>query len=97
MTKTKRELAKSLARCSSLTAKDAEAVIGLLTNLMGLHFINGGRKIALHTFGSFNIRIRRPFVSRHPKTGAIIIHPRKRSIAFKPSPQLVKLLNEVNL
>ncbi|RME62488.1 MAG: integration host factor subunit beta, partial [Nitrospirae bacterium] len=52
-----------------------------------------GEKIEIRGFGSFRVKKRRPRQGRNPKTGEKVDVPEKRVVHFKPSRELLALLN----
>ena len=52
-----------------------------------------GEAVKLRSFGTFQVRSKRPRVGRNPKTGAEYPISARRVLTFKPSPRLVSVIN----
>ena len=52
-----------------------------------------GEPVKLRSFGTFQVRSKRPRVGRNPKTGAEYPISARRVLTFKPSPSLVSAIN----
>ena len=53
-----------------------------------------GERVELRGFGVWSIHIQKARISRNPKTGEKIETPQKKTIHFKMSKELFKMLNE---
>ena len=71
-------------RCAELV----ELILGIITETL-----EGGEKVKLSGFGSFEVREKRPRRGRNPQTGEEILISERRVLGFKPSPVLRERLN----
>ena len=80
----KGELVDTVAEKSSVTKKQADAVISAAVESI-MEAVSKGEKVTLVGFGSFEPRARKEREGRNPKTGEEVpIHPR-RVLTFRPS------------
>jgi integration host factor subunit beta len=95
ITLTKRDLAQQLIACQHepelwMSQKSALDIIDTLTDLITLHFVNGGQSIVLRGFGTFKTKTRRAFIGYNPLTGDCLPVAAKKSVFFKPSAGMVR-------
>ena len=56
--------------------------------------ISSGKRVELRGFGVFSTNTQKARISRNPKTGEKINTPKKKTIHFKMSKDLFKILND---
>ncbi len=84
----KTEMAKKLAQRGNLTQADAADVVDNLFNpVSGIiaNELDGGGRVAIGGFGSFEVRRREARTARNPRTGETISVPARNYPAFKPA------------
>ena len=74
------------------TQKEAAQVVEIIFDCM-VRALRAGDKVEIRGFGSFRTRARRARTARNPKTGARVEVPAKRIPFFKPSREVLTLLN----
>lgn len=78
----KNELVASVAEKTGLTKKDSEkAVNAVLDSIQGA--LQGGDKVSLVGFGTFEVRSRKARQGRNPQSGETIKIPASKVPAFK--------------
>ena len=80
-TRTKREMAESVARKTDQTQLVAKAVIQKFLD-EAVEELAKGNKLELRDFGVFEIVMRKPRVGRNPRTGQRVEVPAKRVVTF---------------
>lgn len=88
----KSEMIKGLARKTKLTQVEVESVLDAFFDVVGLS-LACGEDVKLSGFGKFEVRHRRAVKRANPKSGEMMEVPAKRSLGFKPSPNLKARLN----
>ncbi len=84
----KSEMAKKLAQRSDLTqAQSAEVLENIFNPVTGIiaDELDGGGRVAIGGFGSFEVRHRGARTGRNPRTGETISVPARNYPAFKPA------------
>lgn len=84
----KSEMAKKLAQRSGLTQALSAEVLEIIFNpVMGIiaEELDGGSRVAIGGFGSFEVRRRKARTARNPRTGESISVPARNFPAFKPA------------
>lgn len=84
----KSEMAKKLAQRSGLTqAQSAEVLENIFNPVTGViaDELDGGGRVAIGGFGSFEVRHRGARTGRNPRTGETISVPARNYPAFKPA------------
>lgn len=88
----KRELVDAVAEKTGLTKSGAEeALDAVVTAISGA--LEGGDKVAVPGFGTFEVRERAARTGRNPQTGETMEIAASRSAAFKPASALKQSLN----
>jgi len=80
-TRTKREIAESVARRTAQTQLITKAVIQKLLDEM-VEELAKGNKLEFRDFGVFEVVMRKPRVGRNPRTGQRVEVPEKRVVTF---------------
>jgi nucleoid DNA-binding protein len=96
-TLTKNELAKRMRKIvapKKLSVYEAVCIVEALTDLLIKHFEEGGDKAVLQGFGTFKIRDRKEYETRHPISGEEMTVAAGRSITFKPAAEVKRRLNK---
>ena len=91
-TMTKADLIVEVSRVVEITRKEAEAIVETILGSIvdGLH---EGGKVEIRGFGSFRARQRAGRIGRNPKTGENVEVPPKTIPFFKPSREVLELIN----
>ena len=89
---TKAELIDALAKDTTLTRKECEAVLNSLTKSIQIA-LQKGQEIKLVGFGSFKVSQRAARTGRNPQTGATIQIKAARVPSFKPGKELKEAVN----
>jgi integration host factor subunit beta len=88
----KADLAGMVSGLEGLASGEAEAIVDAIFETM-IAAIQSGDKIEIRGFGSFRIRQRNPRIGRNPRTGQRVEVQAKRISYFKPSKDLLDLIN----
>ena len=75
------------------TQKEAEQIVEIILASM-VRALSTGDKVEIRGFGSLHTRKRRGRIARNPKTGARVNVPAKRIPFFKPSKEVLAVLNQ---
>jgi integration host factor subunit beta len=89
---TKADLIAELFPRIETTQKEAAQIVEIILGAMA-RALRGGDKVEIRGFGSFRTRPRRRRVARNPKTGVRVDVPAKRVAFFKPSREILAILN----
>ena len=89
----KAELITSMAEKSQLTKKDAEAALKAFIDSVQ-EALEGGDKVQLVGFGTFETRERAAREGRNPRTKEAIIIPASIAPVFKPGKELKEKVNK---
>ncbi len=89
---TKRDLIEALALKEELTDKDAQAIVNMIFDGFNNTLKKGGR-IELRGFGSFTVRLYKPYTGRNPKSGAKTQVRAKKQPFFKVGKELKTRVN----
>jgi len=89
---TKAELISNLAESGNITGKQAEKILAALADAVKKS-LQQGEKAVLPGLGSFSCVERRARTGRHPRTGAEIRIPAKRTARFSVSTSLSDALD----
>ncbi len=84
----RRRVAVHLDRGHNLLGRDAELVLGEITNCL-----ERGETVKLSSFGSFVVRKKGQRIGRNPKTGKEVPISPRRVMVFKPSAILKQRIN----
>lgn len=79
-----------------LRAEDASAMLDCVTERLG-NAIENGDRVEIRGLGTFQARLHAPKTTRNPRTGETMHLPGRRVVLFRPSPELVKKMNETGL
>ena len=90
---TKATLIEKLCSVLEVPRKEAAAIVEHILNSM-VRALERGDKIEIRGFGSFRTRHRRARIGHNPKTGVRVEVPARRIAGFKPSQDLLKLLQK---
>jgi integration host factor subunit beta len=89
---TKADLIADLFPKIGTTQKEAAGIVDIIFGSM-VRALRTGDKVEIRGFGSFRTRPRRARIGRNPKTGARVKVPAKRIPFFKPSGEVLTILN----
>ena len=73
--------------------KDLEKFTDIILNEIKFT-LKRGERVELRGFGVFSTKIQKARISRNPKTGEKVSTPEKKTIHFKMSKDLFKILND---
>src|SRR6516164_3955610 len=91
-TLTKSDLIAAVFPKIEATHNEAAQVVEIIFDSM-VRALRAGDKVEIRGFGSFRTRPRRARIGRNPKTGARVKVPAKRIPFFKPSGEVLTILN----
>lgn len=89
---TRNDLVPEIARACEIPQVHADVVLATILEAIS-EAIRKGDRVEIRRFGTFSTRNRGPRVGRHPLTGKPIEVPAKRVAVFKPSRELLELIN----
>ena len=89
----KKELSKKLARSSFLTQKESALIVDEMFQIM-IDELNGGEEISIVGFGRFYLYEHKPRPVRNPRTQEEMQLKSYKSVRFKSSSVVKKLLKE---
>jgi len=92
MTMTKANLIAEVSRIVETTHKEAEAIVETILASVATGLADDD-KVEIRGFGSFRTRQRAGRIGRNPKTGESVVVPPKTIAFFKPSKELLGLVN----
>jgi DNA-binding protein HU-beta len=84
----KNELAVQMVKDSSITKSDAMKVIDAFVDVVTIELKKKDAKITLVGFGTFKTIEKKQKKGRNPRTGAVIIIPKKKVVKFVAGKQL---------
>ena len=76
-----------------LPVREIEKILQKTFNLIG-DTLSSGDRVEIRGFGTFSITERKDRLGRNPKTGENIKIDSKKTLNFKPSKQMKKIINE---
>lgn len=88
----KAELITSMAEKSQLTKKDTESALKAFIESVS-EALEGGDKVQLVGFGTFETRVRAEREGRNPRTKETIVIPASVAPVFKPGKELKEKVN----
>jgi integration host factor subunit beta len=89
---TKADLIAHVFQTIGTTQKEAAEMVEIIFDSMA-RALRTGDKVEIRGFGSFRTRPRRARIGRNPKTGVRVKVPAKRIPFFKPSREVLTILN----
>ncbi|MBO4314047.1 MAG: integration host factor subunit beta [Desulfovibrio sp.] len=89
----KSELIGSLAEREGLTHDEAAVYVNTVFDLMKQYLIEG-KRVEIRGFGSFKVKDYKAYTGRNPRTGASVAVSPKKLPFFKPSGELLDILND---
>lgn len=75
-----------------LPSRETEKILEKIFNLFG-DSLASGRRIEIRGFGTFSVKKMKGRVGRNPKTGESINIEPKKTLLFKPSKELKRIIN----
>jgi integration host factor subunit beta len=89
---TKADLIEEVSRVAEIKNKEAEVVVDtILASIVDT--VRGGGRVEIRGFGSFRTRSRSGRAARNPATGEPVTVPPKAIAFFKPSKEVLQLIN----
>jgi len=89
---TKIEFTKELAGVLQVSLKESKRILeAILDGMVGA--LRRGGRVEIRGFGSWMTRSRAARRARNPKTGAVVVTNPKRVARFKPSRELLAIVN----
>jgi integration host factor subunit beta len=89
---TKADLIEEVSRVAEIKSKEAEVVVDTILASI-VETVRGGGKVEVRRFGSFRTRKRSGRAARNPATGDPVTVPPKDIAFFKPSKEVLELIN----
>lgn len=89
----KKEVVKSVASQKGLRQKEVDQVLSQALTVVKKS-LSEEKKVFLSGFGTFKIVEKKQRRGRNPKTGEEIVIPARKTVSFKPSKELLTLLND---
>ena len=89
---TRADLTEAVSRALDISRKESETIVVTILDSI-VRALRSGDKVEIRWFGSFGTRQRRSRIGRNPKTGARVEVPAKRIPYFRPSKELMELVN----
>jgi integration host factor subunit beta len=89
---TKAGLIDEIARVAGTTLREAKLILETILDSM-VKALSKGEEIEIRRFGSFSTRRRAPRTGRNPSTGKRVDVPARRVPRFRPSRELLGLVN----
>jgi integration host factor subunit beta len=89
---TKADFTKEIARALEIPLKEARAMLEIILDSM-VRALRKGERIELRGFGSLSTHVRAARRGRNPLTGACVSVGAKRVPSFKPSRELLAIVN----
>ena len=86
------DLTEEVSRALDISRKESEAIVVTMLDSI-VRALRSGDKVEVRGFGSLRTRQRRSRIGRNPKTGARVEVPAKRIPYFRPSKELMELVN----
>jgi integration host factor subunit beta len=90
---TRNDLVPEIARVCEIPLVHAESILATILASIS-DAIRRGDRVEIRRFGTFSSRRRGARTGRHPVSGAAIDVPPKRVATFKPSRELLDLIND---
>ena len=83
----KADLIQDVSRvtCAYIEARDA---VGQVITSMK-ESLKRGEKVSLQGFGTFLVKLKKPYMARNPKTGEKFKKEGRKVVKFKPSPDIL--------
>lgn len=82
---TRTQLVSVLAQRTGVRGEDVKKVVDELFDRVILEEVENGRTVAVRGFGTFEGRLRKALLVRHPKTGEPLHIPARRVLTLRPS------------
>lgn len=89
---TRADLTEAVSRALGISRKESETIVLTILDSI-VRALRSGDRVELRRFGSFGTRQRRSRIGRNPKTGGRVEVPAKRTPYFRPSMELMELVN----
>ena len=89
----KADLIDDVVHAVGTTQKEAEQLVEIILASM-VRALSAGDKVEIRGFGSLHTRMRQGRIARNPKTGAPVNVPVKRIPYFRPSKEVLAVLND---
>ena len=89
----KKELVNVASEKAEMTKKDAEVVVNALLESI-TEALSEDEKVAVHGFGSFDVRHRAARKGRNPQDGSELDIPASKTVGFKPAKKLKQIVKE---
>jgi integration host factor subunit beta len=92
---TRADLTEAVFRALDISRKESKTIVVTMLDSI-VRALRSGDKVEIRWFGSFGTRQRRSRIGRNPKTGARVEVPAKRIPYFRPSKELMELVNSAS-
>lgn len=82
---TRTQLVSILAQRSGVRADDVRRVVDELFDRLIPEEVMAGRSVAVRGFGTFEAKVRKARLVRHPETGELLHVPARRALTLRPA------------
>ncbi len=90
---TKADLVEEVARVVECSRRKAATIVETVFESV-VKTLREGRRVEIRRFGSFGTRQRRARIGRNPRSGQTVQVPPKKIPFFKPSQELLKIIQD---
>lgn len=88
----RKDLIDAAYRVSNLSREEAAVIMNSVLDLI-VDTISSGEEMKLHGFGKFVVLQKRERIGRNPRTGVEAVISARRTVSFRPSPNLIDSVN----
>ena len=92
---TRADLTEAVSRALNISRRESETIVATMLDSI-VRALRSGDRVEIRWFGSFGTRQRRSRIARNPKTGERVEVPAKRIPYFRPSMELMDLVNSAS-
>ena len=92
---TRADLIEAISHTLGISLKESETIVVTILDSI-VRALRSGDRVEIRRFGSFGTRQRRSRIGRNPKTGARVEVPVKTVPYFRPSEELMELVNSAS-
>jgi integration host factor subunit alpha len=88
----RKDLIDAAYRVSNLSREEAAVIMNSVLDLI-VDTISSGEEMKLRGFGKFVVLQKRERIGRNPRTGVEAVISARRTVSFRPSPNLIEAVN----
>ncbi|MCC2098689.1 MAG: integration host factor subunit alpha [Hyphomicrobiales bacterium] len=88
----RKDLVDAAYRVSNLSREEAATIMNSVLDKI-VDSITTGDEVKLHGFGKFTVLQKRERIGRNPRTGVEAVISARRTVSFRPSPNLIDAVN----